>query len=212
MNTQQNILEFKTETKSCLKCGEIKPIQQFYHNVGKGKIGLSDNCQSCKSENKKNTWVQKKLEREKSYVPPATKVCSRCKIDKPISAFARASWRLIGTTPDCKDCRNARYKDPRGGDMKSRPDRVLKKYGVTYDYVVQILAKQFGCCANLGCSKEITLDVKGTTANRAVIDHDHATGKFRALLCSDCNTTLGFLETRKNKIPGLMDYINKHKE
>lgn len=105
---------------------------------------------------------------------------------------------------------HSEYPDKRGGDIHSRKDRVKRLYGVTYEYVMQTLNNQFGRCANLGCSKEISFGVPANAKNRAVIDHCHNSGKFRAVVCHDCNLTLGFLETRKDKIPGLMDYLNKH--
>jgi len=46
--------------------------------------------------------------------------------------------------------------------------------------------------------------------DRAVIDHDHKTGKFRAVLCMNCNLTLGKIENEPNKALGLMEYLAKH--
>lgn len=55
-------------------------------------------------------------------------------------------------------------------------------------------AEQGGRCGV--CEKPILLDL-GSNDRRgrahAHIDHDHATGRFRGLLCSRCNTGLGHL-------------------
>lgn len=42
---------------------------------------------------------------------------------------------------------------------------------------------------------------------RLHMDHDHVTGKFRALLCSSCNTSLGHLKEDSERILGLAEYI-----
>lgn len=52
-------------------------------------------------------------------------------------------------------------------------------------------------CANPGCSSTYQLHV----------DHDHKTGKVRGLLCNTCNTSLGLLSEDKNRITGLITYL-----
>lgn len=41
-----------------------------------------------------------------------------------------------------------------------------------------------------------------------VLDHDHATGKLRGVLCKNCNYVEGFLNNRLNKGNKLITYIN----
>jgi len=47
-------------------------------------------------------------------------------------------------------------------------------------------------------------------SGRAVIDHDHKTGTFRALLCSKCNLDLGMIESDEKRFSGLVEYLHKH--
>lgn len=54
-------------------------------------------------------------------------------------------------------------------------------------------------CSNPGC----------TETKRLHMDHDHATGEFRALLCNGCNTALGFLKEDAARISGLREYIER---
>ena len=56
-------------------------------------------------------------------------------------------------------------------------------YGITQAEYESLFAAQSGACAI--CQKVFTADI------RACIDHDHATGKVRGILCYGCNMGLG---------------------
>lgn len=74
-------------------------------------------------------------------------------------------------------------------DMNAGINRALQHhYQVTLVAYKEILAAQGGVCAI--CRKfEIT-----KRTGRLVVDHDHATGKLRALLCHRCNCGLGYFK------------------
>lgn len=55
-----------------------------------------------------------------------------------------------------------------------------------------MLAEQGGVCA-ICRQPETKLSAKGRV-RRLAIDHDHRTGRIRALLCSRCNTVVGYLK------------------
>jgi hypothetical protein len=42
----------------------------------------------------------------------------------------------------------------------------------------------------------------------ACFDHDHSTGKFRGWLCNDCNLALGLLKDSRQRIQGLVGYLD----
>lgn len=63
-----------------------------------------------------------------------------------------------------------------------------RKYGLSHaDYMVMV-ANQNGQCASCGCTPPPVPDRK-----RLVVDHDHATGAIRGLLCPGCNIGIGHL-------------------
>lgn len=75
-----------------------------------------------------------------------------------------------------------------------------KRVGITVEHY-NSLPK---ICSNPGCA----------TTNPGLRswhkDHDHTTGKFRGLLCHGCNVALGFLKDDKNRIAGLLLYLERH--
>lgn len=70
-------------------------------------------------------------------------------------------------------------------------------YKVTPERMVEIWENPV--CSNPGCGE----------TKRLHMDHDHTTEEFRALLCSPCNTSLGFLKESPKRIRGLAEYIER---
>jgi hypothetical protein len=80
------------------------------------------------------------------------------------------------------------------GDLKYHHDITLENYNSQ-------LEKQGGVCAI--CLKfEITKHTK-----RLVVDHDHATGKIRGLLCHRCNCGLGYFKDDPMHIKKALEYL-----
>lgn len=69
-----------------------------------------------------------------------------------------------------------------------RNAKLLKKYGITHDDYLRLLKEQDGGCAICG-----TKDPRQRSEHFHV-DHDHATGIVRGLLCSPCNQGLGYFQ------------------
>lgn len=122
--------------------------------------------------------------------------CSRCKEEKDVSEFG---WNKQRNRPNhyCKKCRVIYNQQ----DAKKHKERVkasqkkvkLKsKYGITEEQYVSQLAWQNHSC--LICFK--TFD--GILV-KPHVDHDHATGELRGILCSHCNHGLGhFMDSEVN--------------
>lgn len=71
-------------------------------------------------------------------------------------------------------------------------------YGLSTDQAVELF--RTAKCSNPGCDNSEGL----------VIDHNHTTGLVRDLLCSGCNSALGFLKDDVVRILGLAEYAKKH--
>ncbi len=67
----------------------------------------------------------------------------------------------------------------------------LKQYGLTPESFLEMLAKQGGRCAI--CAVVLDPELK-TGRDRPCVDHDHATGEVRGILCHGCNPGLGHFQ------------------
>jgi hypothetical protein len=87
-------------------------------------------------------------------------------------------------------CRVKRREGSRGRVRASTPevrhrDKLRTKYGLTPDDYAHMVITQDGRCAICGAPFEGPYS--------AHVDHDHASGRIRGLLCRPCNIALGFL-------------------
>ncbi len=133
------------------------------------------------------------------------KTCTKCKQELDGSAFHNNKRSPDGKKTHCRSCDLAhkktmyygRYKQRvsdwyyAGGWRKSRNSMLLKTYGITLDQYERMLEAQGGKCAMCD-STEPGKDRRGKDKNFCV-DHDHATGEIRSLLCGRCNMGLGLL-------------------
>ena len=117
------------------------------------------------------------------------KTCSSCKRNySPANeAFNRNRRTIDGLQQICKPC-------------KSQMNRNWK-HGLDSGEIDRMLVAQRGVCAI--CSKKPT---------DLVLDHDHATGKVRGLLCRLCNSLLGMCNDDVDVMKRAIDYVQKGRE
>lgn len=77
-----------------------------------------------------------------------------------------------------------------------------REYKLTPEQYDKMLASQGGVCA--ACKR------KCAAKSRLGVDHDHATGIVRGLLCGKCNSALGLLGDSAERVEALADYIRTH--
>ena len=82
----------------------------------------------------------------------------------------------------------------------------MKAYGLTPNDYARMAAEQGGVCAICGGLP----NGKGASRGRLSVDHDHATGKVRALLCSKCNTGIGLLNDSPDLLMSAAAYVIQH--
>lgn len=96
--------------------------------------------------------------------------------------------RAYYAKPENTEKARAHYAKPAVKEAKRA--RAGLKLGFTPLLESQMLAKQCGLCKI--CKREMA--GKAGTSTSQTRDHDHSTGKARALLCKDCNLGLGLYE------------------
>ncbi len=143
------------------------------------------------------------------------KACTKCLVPQPTIAFSRQAKSRTGYAPNCKRCHQgfpsaslerrreaARRRPPRALSPEARQKMLLKmRYGITPETYATILAAQGGRCAI--CRTESS-DGSG---RRFHIDHCHATGMIRGLLCSGCNTGIGQLGDSVELLRSAIEYL-----
>jgi Autographiviridae endonuclease VII len=80
------------------------------------------------------------------------------------------------------------------------------RYGLTQEEVAALLVSQGGGCAICG-----TTDPKGRHSGFHV-DHDHATGVVRGILCHGCNVSLGHFRDHVDLLEAAIAYLKRNSQ
>ncbi len=166
-------------------------------------------------------------------VVPESKLCRGCDRVLPASEFHRSSREKCGLTNRCKECVSKKFrrqyeKDPErfitrvrsyyekarqereqfyAGGAKSRlAERELAKYGLTVEAFREMEKRQCGKCAVCHRTPE---EVDGHRSRRLYVDHCHDTGAIRGLLCSRCNTAIGYFEHCPERLMSAAHYLQQ---
>ena len=145
--------------------------------------------------------------------------CTKCGEEKPLAEFHPIGRRLPNKLRTvCRTChakagkeayalhreeilrKQKEYRTANPG--VSRKNRIKFQYGVTPEWEADTLREQGGVCAvcELPCPVHANLS----------IDHDHKTGKVRAMLCSMCNRGLGSFRDNIALLDRASAYLEKY--
>ena len=136
-----------------------------------------------------------------------TKRCTKCGEDKPQSAFWRRGGGSSTLRARCKDCTrddNAiweRCNSAKSGRFRKRQSRLKLEYNITPAEYMTMLIAQTGRCAMCGaCAKP---------ERELSVDHNHATGQVRGLLCQNCNGGIALLNEDIGLLQAAIDYLKE---
>jgi hypothetical protein len=130
---------------------------------------------------------------------PPVKRCPDCGATKPLDEFPRNKNYRDGRHPYCKPCHNARGKESKqrlyGG---SRHYHLKRRYGIGADDFDRLVEEQGGMCAICG------------RRDPEHVDHSHATGEVRGILCFNCNGGLGQFRDSVDALRSAVAYLDAH--
>lgn len=158
------------------------------------------------------------------------KICTSCGVEQSLDQFSK---KLKGLQPACKTCvkkinreqyiknRDARLayqkehyqlnaeeikqygKNWRKANLEytKNYDR-LRKYGLTPEEFFALLDSQNHCCAI--CDKPLTKTL------HTHVDHNHATGLVRGVLCHGCNTGIGLFKESILSLEKAIQYLQRN--
>ncbi len=126
---------------------------------------------------------------------------------KSKNAVRSAQWRIDNPEKSrasaLKHYRANRDRINAGAVHKNR----LRKFGITRAEYEAILTAQGHVCRI--CRRPETATRNGKLKSLAV-DHDHATGRVRGILCQTCNTLLGSSRDNIDVLRAAITYLEEH--
>lgn len=180
-----------------------------------------------------------RTEAEDSAAPADLKTCRLCTVQHPLEMFFRDRTKPDGRRPRCKPCdalQAKRYREENVEKVRAsianwakRNPHVarettaryraknrtvgrkthLSRYGITIEEYERLAELQDNLCAICGCP-ETRKNPHTGQARHLSVDHDHKTGKVRALLCSPCNSALGHLRDDADRALAALIYLEEH--
>lgn len=196
--------------KTCTRCEIPLPLSEYWRTKN-SRDGLQHWCKGCHRD-------VRRVNREKlGSRPPrddGSKRCSRCKIEKPRTEFAKSHTQPDGRDWYCKPCKVEQSRVQRAAD----PDRArqwgrantLRSKGLTPAGYDALNLAQGGLCAGCG-------DAPSGRSLHLEVDHDHACcdsskscgSCVRGLLCRRCNAVLGLVGDDQEVLLGLVGYLSR---
>lgn len=156
--------------------------------------GKTYRCSNCKQHLPREAYGRKKINEERGIRDGADYVCRSCR-----SAYHRERM--------ADPVKRARAAEVKAQSKARNPEQSWASYiGIRFglspaDYH-RMLAEQNGVCAICGADTP-----RNRSKTRFSIDHDHATGEVRGLLCGPCNTGIGHLQDNPVVLQAAIDYL-----
>ena len=164
--------------KRCTKCGEEKPLDEFYR-LKRARDRHMSACIECwKAYQKRKN--QLRAARPTIVLPEAVR-CQTCRRVLPADMFALNRTKTRGCQSRCKDCHRER------------------RYGLRPNEYDERLLAQGGTCAICGQPP--------AEGKQLEVDHCHGAGRVRGLLCGPCNRMLGAARDNVATLEAAIEYL-----
>lgn len=142
------------------------------------------------------------------------KRCTVCKVEKSLADFYANRRSADGKGYRCKVCDTTARKKSRhsgGKDCKTfqgnRERRYQRLFGLAIVDYDRMLKEQGGGCAICQTTSPNGVGESGRHLYYFAVDHCHATGKVRGLLCNRCNRALGMFQDDEVLLQKAIGYL-----
>lgn len=199
--TNEVVLPFDGLRKHCKECGEEKSLAKF-HLDHRRLDGRNVCCAICNNRKRReyNAGLRRprpkgqaghdfvKLADDDPMVVGRRRVCKDCEKEFPLSFFLRNSGSKLGRMWCCRPCYATRQETRKARDrIKHREARLARTHGVPTAEIQSLFSRQEEKCAIC----RLQLDRHSRDAH---VDHCHATGRIRGILCRKCNHGIGLFQ------------------
>lgn len=128
------------------------------------------------------------------------KLCHKCRERKTEDDFR-------SNRNTCRACEGAanivRNHIVENGLKRQRANNLKVRYGMNVDEFFIMLKSQDSQCAI--CKQDLSEDF-----TKCYVDHDHVTGRNRAILCYSCNIGLGHFKDNPELLRNAAEYLIRH--
>lgn len=195
-----------TPDAPCTTCRQVWPACGFQYAMSRGHRQRRGKCRDCLNTERAAARRAAGC-KERKFTPPG--VCSVCFMKDPPEGFMSRRTKI------CKPCGRQysavyRKKHParvkcsrKAWDRKNPHYKRMWALGVTHEQVERLRAQQKNRCAI--CAERMV------GARNEHLDHDHASGQVRGLLCRLCNAGLGFFRDSSSLLHNASTYLAAHK-
>jgi hypothetical protein len=206
-------------TKVCTRCGGSLSVNDFSTDA-KGRLGRGSRCRACI----RALWHERRLRlrpNARKRVSPldaagweavrmiGSMTCHHCSTERCLADFRRIDrgdrppvYRRVCRSCDRQRERERHKRNPEQRRRHARQSR-CRKYGITLGDYERMLAEQHGRCSICGESF-------GNSRRGLAIDHDHASGRVRGLVHSQCNVMIAMAKEQPLRLYHGIAYLLHH--
>jgi len=210
------------DLKMCSTCKSEKQLEDFEVRKSYGKEYRRGVCRACrqednlryKAEHPGDSAISAKTWRENNPGKAREQTRkwredNRESVNKNQQRYRRetAEKQLI-----YQDSHSRYHKTWRKNNSEKIKHYTLKStYGISLADYKRLHTRQGGVCAI--CAKpESRIEPRTGEPRLLAVDHCHASGLIRGLLCADCNTALGLLREKTELFQSAISYIQLHEQ
>ena len=185
--------------KKCSCCKVFRELSEFVKSKRR-QGGLTEDCKRCRYA-RTEAWRKRNPEKVRAY----GKLWRSLSEKKEIILKNKRKYRERHPEKAREQVRAAVRKNKVRYAVKNFGYWLKERYGITVDQYHEIAGAQKGVCAI--CKRAQLCEDKTKFRGRLFVDHCHASGRVRGLLCFKCNVMLGCANDKIEVLLGAVKYL-----